>query len=244
MYEGRTESHEQQFFACELGTAPRPGRFTPRKDSVPIVQEAGWAPGQVWTGAENFALTDIRSPDRPARNESQYRLSYRGRRLRIYNLEIRVPLPKRERHFSILCILMTGCSAQPASYSTVWEPLFWEWSCRAMHMNADICLVKAKGKGHPITGQESPEGEQMCSSTLPSTSTLDGDGGQNQAPAALPLGKTRYPLHRRLGRPQGRSGGVRKISPPTQGFDPRPLQPVANHYTDWAIAAASHLCLA
>ena len=36
-------------------SAPRPGRFTPRKDLVPIVQEAGWAPGPVWTGAENLA---------------------------------------------------------------------------------------------------------------------------------------------------------------------------------------------
>ena len=27
----------------------------PRKDQVPIVQEAGWTPGQVWTGAENLA---------------------------------------------------------------------------------------------------------------------------------------------------------------------------------------------
>jgi hypothetical protein len=36
--------------------APRPGRFTPgERDPVPIVQEAGWAPGPVWTGAENLA---------------------------------------------------------------------------------------------------------------------------------------------------------------------------------------------
>jgi hypothetical protein len=28
----------------------------PRKrDPVPIVQEAGWAPGRIWTGAENLA---------------------------------------------------------------------------------------------------------------------------------------------------------------------------------------------
>ena len=48
-------------------------------------------------------------------------------------------------------------------------------------------------------------------------------GGQRHAPAALPPGKTRYPLYRRLGRPQGRSGRVRKISPPS-GFDPRTVQ--------------------
>jgi hypothetical protein len=48
----------------------------PRKDPVPIVQEAGWAPRPVWTGAENLAPTGIWSPDCPARNQSLYRLSY------------------------------------------------------------------------------------------------------------------------------------------------------------------------
>ena len=61
-----------------VGSTPRPGRFTPSKDPVPIVQEAGWTPGPVWTGAENLAPTGIRSPDRPARSESLYRLSYPG----------------------------------------------------------------------------------------------------------------------------------------------------------------------
>jgi len=56
---------------------PRP-LFTPRKDPVPIVQEAGWAPGPVWTGAENLTPTGIQSPDRPARSQSLYRLSYRA----------------------------------------------------------------------------------------------------------------------------------------------------------------------
>ena len=37
------------------GSAPRPGRFTPGKDPVPVVQEAGWAPWPVWTGAKNLA---------------------------------------------------------------------------------------------------------------------------------------------------------------------------------------------
>ena len=57
-------------------SAPLPGRFTPGKDPVPIVQEAGWAPRPVWTGAENLAPTGIRSPRRPLRNQSLYRLSY------------------------------------------------------------------------------------------------------------------------------------------------------------------------
>ena len=39
---------------CGVSVTPRP-LFTPGKDAVPIVQEAGWAPGPVWTGAENLA---------------------------------------------------------------------------------------------------------------------------------------------------------------------------------------------
>ena len=56
-------------------------------------------------------------------------------------------------------------------------------------------------------------------------------GGQRHGPAALPPGKTRYPLYRRLGGPQGRSGRMRKISP-LPGFDPRTVKPVASRYTD------------
>jgi len=61
-------------------------------------------------------------------------------------------------------------------------------------------------------------------------------GGQCHAPAALPPGKTWYPLYRRLGGPQGRSERVRKISSPP-GFDPRTVQPVASRYTNCAIPA-------
>jgi hypothetical protein len=61
-----------------------------------------------------------------------------------------------------------------------------------------------------------------------------GVGGQRHAPAALPPGKTRYPLYGRLGGAQGFSGRVRKISPPP-GFDPRTVQPVASLYTDCVI---------
>jgi len=47
-----------------ISVTPRP-LFTLEKDAVPIVQEAGQAPGPVWTGAENLASTGIPSPDRP-----------------------------------------------------------------------------------------------------------------------------------------------------------------------------------
>ena len=67
-----------------------------------------------------------------------------------------------------------------------------------------------------------------------------GVGGQRHAPAALPPGKTLYPLYRKLGGPQGRSGRVRKIRPPPV-LDPRTVQSVASRYTDWAIPAHSKI---
>jgi hypothetical protein len=50
--------------------------FTPGKDPIPIVQEAGWDPGTVWTDVENLTPTGIRSLDRPARSQSLYWLQY------------------------------------------------------------------------------------------------------------------------------------------------------------------------
>ena len=50
--------------------------YCQERDPVTIVQEVGWAPGPDWMGAESVASTGIRSPDRPARNESLYRLIY------------------------------------------------------------------------------------------------------------------------------------------------------------------------
>jgi hypothetical protein len=61
------------------GVNAMPWPLYPRDiDRLPTVQEAGWAPGAVWTGAENVVPTGIRSPDRPALNESLYRFSYPG----------------------------------------------------------------------------------------------------------------------------------------------------------------------
>jgi len=57
------------------GSTSRSDRsLPPGKDPVPIVQEAGWAPGPVWTSAENLASAGIRFPGRPACSQSLYRL--------------------------------------------------------------------------------------------------------------------------------------------------------------------------
>jgi hypothetical protein len=54
--------------------------------------------------------------------------------------------------------------------------------------------------------------------------------------------KTRYPLYMRLDGPQGRSGQMRKISPPP-GFDLRTAHAVASRYTDWATRPTFYLHL-
>jgi len=57
-----------------VSSTPR-SHFTPGKGPVRILQEAGWAPGSVWTGGKSRPHRDS-IPDRPARSLSLYRLSY------------------------------------------------------------------------------------------------------------------------------------------------------------------------
>jgi len=61
------------------GQRHTPAALYPRKDLVPIVQEAGWATGLVWTGVEHLAPTGIQSPDHPAYSQLKYRLCYPAR---------------------------------------------------------------------------------------------------------------------------------------------------------------------
>ena len=57
-----------------VSSTPRP-HFTTGKDPVPILHEAGWAPGPVWTGGKSRPHRDSFA-DRPARSQTLYRLSY------------------------------------------------------------------------------------------------------------------------------------------------------------------------
>jgi hypothetical protein len=68
--------------------------------------------------------------------------------------------------------------------------------------------------------------------------TRRGGGSASRLGRTLPPGKTRYPLCRRLCGSQGRSGLVRKISPPP-GFDPRTVKPVGSRYADCATRPTS-----
>jgi len=59
-----------------VSSTPGP-HFTPGKVSVPFLREAGWAPGRAWRGERSRPHRDS-IPDRPARSQSPYRLSYRA----------------------------------------------------------------------------------------------------------------------------------------------------------------------
>ena len=49
-------------------SAARPGRtLPPGKTRYPFLQEAGWAPGPIWTGGKSRPHRDS-IPDRPARS--------------------------------------------------------------------------------------------------------------------------------------------------------------------------------
>ena len=54
--------------------AARPGHTLP-PGKIPILQYAGWAPGPVLTSEKSRPHRDL-IPDRPARIQSLYRLSY------------------------------------------------------------------------------------------------------------------------------------------------------------------------
>ena len=61
--------------ALEGGALTLRSLFAPGNDPVPVVQEAGWAPGPVWTGGKSRPHRDS-IPDRTARSQSLYRLNY------------------------------------------------------------------------------------------------------------------------------------------------------------------------
>jgi len=44
--------------------ATPPDALLPDKDTIRIVEGAGWATGPIWTDEENLVPTGIRSPDR------------------------------------------------------------------------------------------------------------------------------------------------------------------------------------
>ena len=89
---------------------PRPGRFTPGKESrYPLYRGLGGPQGRSGRLQKNLASTGIRSPDRPVRSESLYRLSYRGPISQL-------PIPTKIYCFRLLFSLFAYIFLFPVSY--------------------------------------------------------------------------------------------------------------------------------
>ena len=116
-----------------------------------------------------------------------------------------------------------------SAHHFVWKgttAILWAGS-RAACLKITVAGIR---KVHPRTGYKGPEVAVLSFFKL---GFRWGMGSQRNAPAALPLGMT---WCRGLGGPQGRSKGVRKITP-SQGLDPWTAQPLASRYTEHAIQA-------
>jgi hypothetical protein len=104
----------------------------------------------------------------------------------------------------------------------------WNWNIFGTGIYLELAVDDVVGSGRNCTLR----GLMICKikAKVPRNRPADAEGGrgkallfldlgarrsecQHHAPAALPPGKTRYPLYRRLSGPQGRFGRVRKISP-------------------------------
>jgi hypothetical protein len=83
------------------------------------------------------------------------------------------------------------------------------------------------------TGRTAHRGVEVLLYPFMTTTLQRSEGSASRPGRSLPPGKTRAPLYRRMGGSQGRSGQVRKISPP-QEFDPRTVQLAASRCTDYA----------
>jgi len=108
-----------------VSSTPRP-LFTPEKQPVPILQEAGWVPGSVWTDGGSRPHRDS-IPDRPARSQSLYRLSYRTHfYYNVVDLNVRrvSQIKKKETVCSLQLIL------------NMWP--FWTILCRTCYLCAHI----------------------------------------------------------------------------------------------------------
>jgi len=88
-----------------VSSTPRP-HFTPGKDPVPILQEAGLAPGPVWTGEKISCPHRDSIPDRPAHSQWLHRLSYPAHEYIYIYIYIYIYRERERERERVTCILM------------------------------------------------------------------------------------------------------------------------------------------
>ena len=147
-----------------VSSTPRP-YFTSGKNPAHILQEAGWAPGPVWTGGKSRPHRDS-IPDPPAHSQSLYRLSFPAHILYIY-IYIYILYIYIYIYIYILCInyrkdqkCMTFPQCQ-AFLISLEIPLFHkavdpESNCCQHGYAIDIHPLSSETKTHPSVSPPSP----------------------------------------------------------------------------------------
>ena len=102
---------------------------------------------------------------------------------------------------------------------------------RSIPTTVIIIIITIIEVNSPCNKTHRPRGYVDYSSTLSLTTALDGGGWSTSRTGRFTSGKDPLPIIQEAGWPQGRSGWVRKISPPP-GFQLRTVKPVANRCTD------------
>ena len=123
-----------------VSSTPRP-HFNPGRDSVPILQEAMWAPGPVWTGGKSRPHRDS-IPDRPARSQSLYQLSYPVhirlhkyneilRYLDVFSLLSKYPYTLRHTHThkQVICVYVTLRGVRITIFTVEKQKCYIIWVC-------------------------------------------------------------------------------------------------------------------
>ena len=107
----------------------------------------------------------------------------------------------------------------------------------------DLCIKRVKctltQALRLCTGRMNRRGSRGIALLFLDHGSRRGEGSASRPGRSLPPEKTRYPLYRRLGGPQGRSGQARRISS-QPGFDPRTVQPVAQSL--YRLSYRAHIC--
>jgi len=116
--------------------------------------------------------------------------------------------------------LREGCTAQAAMTSLCYDSCEFHWNerrLRHIHVKKKVkcTLVQAL---RLCTGRTAHRESRGIALLFHDHGTRRGWGVSVTPGRSLPPGKTQYPLYRRLGGPQGRSGQVRKILPPPTGI--------------------------
>ena len=139
---------------------PRP-LYSWGRDPVPNVQEADWAPGLVWTGAENLATHWDSNSDCPANSEPIYRLCYPGPPLRVCvfrGTTASGPGPPHYRGYTIT-----------VGHTTLSRTLLDEWSARRWDLYLTTHSThKRKTSMHPAASEPA-----IPTSDRPQTHALD-----------------------------------------------------------------------